>query len=149
MRISDWSSDVCSSDLYDQLIAKARQYTNETRFQREGRLRREAGRLGVPEGVSTGGAVERLAQATLRAANAKERLNVALRSNAGQAELSKAVADYERYNAELVESVALHNRLQRELKESAAAETRQAAEEAGTEETTPELTSHMRIPNDV
>src|SRR3546814_9284833 len=39
---------------YDQLIAKARQYTNETRFQREGRLRREAGRLGVPEGVSTG-----------------------------------------------------------------------------------------------
>src|SRR3546814_4735481 len=60
MRISDWSSDVCSSDLrqgqaYDQLIAKARQYTNETRFQREGRLRREAGRLGVPEGVSTGG----------------------------------------------------------------------------------------------
>src|SRR3546814_7695405 len=107
---------------YDQLIAKARQYTNETRFQREGRLRREAGRLGVPEGVSTGGAVERLAQANLRAANAKERLNVALRSNAGQAALSKAVADYERYNAELVESVALHNRLQRELKESARSE---------------------------
>ncbi|SKB62240.1 phage tail tape measure protein [Sphingopyxis flava] len=115
---------------YDQLISKARQYTNETRFQQEGRLRREAGRLAIPDGVTTAGAAEKLAQATLRAANAKERLNAALASKAGQAELSKAVADYERYNRELVESIALHNKLQAELKQSAAAQAAEAAQAA-------------------
>ena len=115
---------------YDQLISKARQYANETRFQQEGRLRREAGRLAIPDGVNTAGAAEKLAQATLRAANAKERLNAALASKAGQAELSKAVADYERYNRELVESIALHNKLQAELKQSAAAQAAEAARAA-------------------
>ncbi|WOF44370.1 phage tail tape measure protein [Sphingopyxis indica] len=112
---------------YDQLISKARQYANETKFQQEGRLRREAGRLGVPGDLSTEGATERLAAATIRAANAKERLNVELASKAGQAELAKAVADYERYNTELVESVALHNKLQTELKQSAAAQAASVA----------------------
>lgn len=115
---------------YDQLVIKARQYANETRFAQEGRLRREAGRLGVPADASTEGATERLAAATIRASVARERLNAALQRGAGQAELAKAVATYERYNARLVESVALHNRLQAELKESAAAQARQAAEAA-------------------
>ncbi len=115
---------------YDQLISKARQYANETRFQQEGRLRREAGRLAIPDGVTTAGAAEKLAQATLRAASAKERLNAALASRAGQAELSKAVADYERFNRELVESIALHNKLQAELKRTAAAQAAEAAQAA-------------------
>src|SRR3546814_5105804 len=50
-----------------------------------------------PKACRPGGAVERLAQATLRAANAKQRRNDALRSNAGQTEHSKAVSVYERY----------------------------------------------------
>jgi len=115
---------------YDQLIQKARAYTTETNFQREGRLRRESGRLAVPGDVSTEGAAERLAQATLRAANARERLNTALRSNAGQAELAKAVSEYELYNRELVEAIALHDKLQRELKQSAAEQAAQAARAA-------------------
>lgn len=115
---------------YDQLIQKARAYTTETNFQREGRLRRESGRLAIPGDVSTEGAAERLAQATLRAANARERLNTALRSNAGQAELAKAVSEYELYNRELVEAIALHNKLQRELKQSAAEQAAQAARAA-------------------
>lgn len=115
---------------YDQLVQKARAYTTETNFQREGRLRRESGRLAVPGDVSTEGAAERLAQATLRAANARERLNTALRSNAGQAELAKAVSEYELYNRELVEAIALHDKLQRELKQSAAEQAAQAARAA-------------------
>lgn len=118
---------------YDQLLVKARQYTSETKFQQEGRLRREAGSLSIPAGVSTEGATERLAQSTLRAANAKEQLNVALRSNAGHAELAQAVANHDRYNKELAESIALHNRLQAEIKASAAARAVAAAQAAKAE----------------
>jgi TP901 family phage tail tape measure protein len=102
---------------YDELMAKARQYTRETSMEREGRLRRGASRLGVPADTlgttSAAQAQHRLEQATLKAYSAKTRLNAALASDAGAQKIARLTALYEGYEKRLVHAIALQNQLNR------------------------------------
>jgi hypothetical protein len=100
---------------YDQMMAKARKYTSETSFEREGRLRRAAGGLVVPPsavaGTSAVQAQTRLEQAIVKSYSAKTRLDAALKSDAGAVRITRLTALYEGYERRVAHAIALQKQL--------------------------------------